>query len=665
MIPFSRYSQSKSQYDQAKANRKRLNENVIKIERENLPLKKKISEYDGVIKGIECKRREKEGLLEEKRHDLKEVEKALEQFAKHTDDAMTKIDDSERADQRRFQQIEKIKHQIGELEQTVANKPSDDGLVELDDEIKSIRRKIAQLHEHAKLFQDVRRDVASEQQDLNHDIGRYQKSLNNMDNVKHRRFEKFKSFDETTAKTVDIIGKNQDKFNSKVYDPAFLEVRVKDQSYASAIESLINYNVMKTILCQSQDDYDVATKQIIDKYHFRVNIVQPVFSARDTEQYMSREEIQELGFDGFAIDFIDAPDFLLNYLKKVCFLHKIPIAKTADKINMRAIEESRAFKSKELRRYLIGTESHTYSWSRYGRQAATTTTSFIRPSRVFNDATTDSEERHGLEIRIDECRSKSAELEGRINEIIPKERELKTQEKDYKQEIGMLDEKKKNIQKMQQEHYKAQATLSSNRKHLHQLESQPSSHLEKETLKRLICKITRQRVGEVETYTGLVRDISELLDESELLVLQEIQCDANKRRLNAHMNEYNMRLSDASRELNKADDFYKRIKADSTQYLKVAQQQLAQSSEELRDDFIRFRERVSQTGDEQSLEELEDALAVEKSNLEMNSSISSSVVEMYEERQRIIESQTKDIEKKQHEYDKKKAYIDRIRVGSV
>ncbi|TIB40208.1 hypothetical protein E3P86_00783 [Wallemia ichthyophaga] len=661
MIPFSRYSQSKAQYDQAKANRKRLNENVIKIERENLPLKKKIAEYDVMIEASESRRKEKEGLIEEKRHQLKEVNKALEQLVKHTEDATTKIDDSERADLRRVQQIEKIKLQIVELEHTVANKPSDEGLAELDDEINNVKRRIAQLHQDGKQFQDVRRDVASEQRDLLHDIQGYQKTLNNMDNVRHRRFEKFKTFDETTARTVDIIGKNQDKFGSRVYDPAFLEVRVKDQSYASAIESLINYNVMKTILCQSQEDYDIATKQIIDKYHFRVNIVQPVFNARETEQYMSREEIQELGFDGFAIDFVDAPDFILNYLKKVCFLHKIPIAKTSEKINMKAIEESRAFKSKELRRYLIGTESHTYSWSRYGRQAATTTTTFIRPSRVFNDASTDNEERHGLEMRIEDCRGKSAELEGRINEMIPKEREMRTQESAYKQEIAAFDEKKRKIQRAQQEYFKAQATLTSNKKHLYQLESQPSSHLEKEKLKRLICKITRQRAGEVETYTELVGDISEIIDESELLVLSEIQYDANKRGLNAHMNEYNVRLSDASRELNKADDLYKRIKGDSTQYLKAAQQQLAQSSEELRDDFIKLRERVSQTGDEQSLEELEDALAVEKSNLEMNSNISSSVVEMYEERERMIETQTEDIENKQEDYDWKKAYIDGVR----
>ncbi|TIA86441.1 hypothetical protein E3P99_03678 [Wallemia hederae] len=661
MIPFARYSHSKAQYDAAKANRKRLNEHVIEIERENLPLKKKITEYSNMMKNLENQRREKEETIEEKRRDLKEVGKQLELFHKHTEDATTKIDESDRADERRALQIEKVKTIIADLEQVVANPPSDEGLAELDAQIQTIKGKIAELHEEGKRFQDVRRDVASEQSDLQHEMARYQKSLSMMDNVKHRRFEKFRSFDETTARTVDIIGKNADKFGSKVYDPAFLEVRVKEPSYANAIESLISAGVLKTILCQTQEDYDIATKQIIDKYHFRVNIVQPVFQARDLEETISREEIREMGFDGFAIDFIDAPQFILDYLKKSSFLHRIPVARSADQVNMRAVEESRAFRNKQLRRYIIGSESHTTQWSRYGRQAANSMTSFIKPARIFNDATTDTEERQGLEARVEECRSKLNELETRVSEMIPQEKELRSKERDYKQEIGKVDDEKKKIQKKQQEHFKAQTTLNHNKKSLQQLVAQPTAQLEKEKLRRLICKITRQRVAEVDTYTELVKDVAGLIDESELLVLEELQYDVNKRSLNQFMNEYSDRLSAASRELGQANAVYKQVKQDSTTYLKEAQRLLAAVDPELREDFMRFRERVGQTGDDQSLEELEDALAVEKSNLEMNSNISSGVVEAYEKREKIIAGQNKDIEKRQRDYDKKKAYIDRIK----
>ncbi|TIB72881.1 P-loop containing nucleoside triphosphate hydrolase protein [Wallemia mellicola] len=661
MIPFSRYSQSKTQYDQAKANRKRLNENVIKIERENLPLKQKISDFEKLIKESEDKRKDNEEDIQRKRQEMKEVGKQLEQFVKHTEDATSKIEDAERADQRRLESIDSAKQKIAALENTIADPPNEEGLREFEDQIRTIRQSISELHEFGKKYQDIRREVASEKQEIYHEQSRYERILLSMDNVRQRRYEKFRSFDETTARTVEIINKNKDKFQEKVYDPAFLEVKVKDQSYAAAIESLINYNVMKTILCQNQEDYDIATKQIIDKYKFRVNIVQPVFSSRDTEPLMTREEIRQLGFDGFAIDFIDAPEFIINYLKKSCFLHKIPVAKTADQVNLKAIEESSAFKKRELRRYLIGTESHSYNWSRYGKQAASTTTTFVRPSRVFNDTNADIEERQELEARIEEYKRRASEQDQKIEELIPKEKDLHVQERTYKGEIQRLDEQKSEIQRKRQEYFKAQATLHSTKKNLQKLENMPSSAAEKQKYKTLICKITKQRIDEVETYTELVKELTQLIEKSELLVLEEVQYDANRRSLNGYLNGYNITLSEASRELSQADEHYKSVKAESTRYLKIAQNELAQASEELRNDFVKFRERVSQTGDEQSLEELEDALAVEKTNLEMNSNVSASIIEMFEHRKKVIEEQTQKIKKKQIQFDNLKASIDRIR----
>ena len=661
MIPFSRYSQAKSKYDEAKVERKRLNDEVIKIEQENLPLKGKITEYNKLINRSIDKRNDIEEDIKVFRSRMQEAMQSLKSFSSETEKAHEKIEEADDIDKKRYEQISYQKKKIEDLEKSLETPPSEEGLVEIEEMINELRGEVNEVNDKIKVQYDYKKEAQYEIQEITREIITIEKRIQSLDNVRNRRFTKFKDFDQQSARTVELINNNADKFKQKVYDPPFLECRIKDQSYASAVESLINANVMKTILCQNQDDYDTATRQIIDKYHLRVNIVQPVFNSWDLKPFMSSEEIKELGFDGFAIDFIEAPEFILNYLKKVCNLHKIPIAKNSEKVNIRAIEECPAFKNKQLRRYLIGNESHNFSWSRYGKQAATTMTTFIRNARVFNDSSSDSEERKESERRILEFNEKLKNSEEKYHEISPIIQNLNNELKEIKVKIEGQENDKKKIINLKQDFIKKQVTLSNTKKSLIKLEQTPNSQVEKTKWKRLIHKITKQRAKEVENYIKLTIEINKLIEKSETYVFNEIQYDANKRQLNSSLNEYNERLSSASRALQQADNIYKSIKSQSATYLKHAQECLQKASEDLRQDFIRFRERVTETGDDQSLDELEDALAVEKSNLEMNTSINSNVIEQFKARQSEIETLNEEIDKQQRKLNKLNNTITSIR----
>lgn len=94
------------------------------------------------------------------------------------------------------------------------------------------------------------------------------------------------------------------------------------------METLIPWNVMTTFVAQTPEDYTTFTDECIDRLKLRINAVQlSHLTINDFRSPKSSEEIQQMGFDGWAIDLIDAPEPIMVALADQCRLHSTPIAK--------------------------------------------------------------------------------------------------------------------------------------------------------------------------------------------------------------------------------------------------------------------------------------------------------------------------------------------------
>lgn len=92
--------------------------------------------------------------------------------------------------------------------------------------------------------------------------------------------------------------------------------------------------------------------------------------------------MQQLGFDGYALDYINCPDGLLWFLQKDANMHRTAIA-----LNPSAVDTNRAMEAISTRGggggFIVGKVMNQVSRSAYGQRLATNQTRDIGAAKVL------------------------------------------------------------------------------------------------------------------------------------------------------------------------------------------------------------------------------------------------------------------------------------------
>lgn len=111
-------------------------------------------------------------------------------------------------------------------------------------------------------------------------------------------------------------------------------------------------------------------------------------------------QLQQLGFDGWVIDYVEGPAVVLHYLCAVSNIHRIvrdphltpyppltdvvlprqPLALDARKVDTRAVESS------GIRKYVAGDTSFSILTSQYGRKEVTTQANRLKKAQNLVEA---------------------------------------------------------------------------------------------------------------------------------------------------------------------------------------------------------------------------------------------------------------------------------------
>lgn len=135
--------------------------------------------------------------------------------------------------------------------------------------------------------------------------------------------------DENFMRAFKWFSENRDQFSEYV-EPACFSVSIKNPRYSHAVENCISVAQMKTFVLKTKDDYD-RFNDYMDRRPFgdyRPTVwyrPQPGDERAEPleEPPRSREELRGAGFDGYAIDFVEAPPLMQFFLKKNLDMHRI------------------------------------------------------------------------------------------------------------------------------------------------------------------------------------------------------------------------------------------------------------------------------------------------------------------------------------------------------
>ena len=236
-------------------------------------------------------------------------------------------------------------------------------------------------------------------------------------------------FDTMSWRAVQWLRDNQDKFRGKVYEPARLNVFIKqefngrkldmrDNELINMIEgpiSMTNFSVrrhlgrlarlwvtrspmliggdvasrcVQTFLFEYQEDYDLMYRTIHDEpereskgsgIRFNGTTIDRNWRLSEMPRTLTNEQLNRLGFDAMAIDLLDGPEAVLCYLADAANLTKVPL-----QLNRRPLANSEIEKLRVLQRYYDRDGSYSVKYSSYGGKFAQHDFRALQRAKILN-----------------------------------------------------------------------------------------------------------------------------------------------------------------------------------------------------------------------------------------------------------------------------------------
>ena len=156
-----------------------------------------------------------------------------------------------------------------------------------------------------------------------------QRQLSSLQDAKTRRLGCLQRYFSPSFQAWEWLESNRSKFRQRVYGPLCLELHVADVQMADLIEGAIPRPVMtSTFYCYEEADYEILMSNLIDSLKLPVNI--SLMTVKNKDTFLANNNsitVRRFGFEGLAIEFVQADDFVLAALCEAAKLHLVPVSR--------------------------------------------------------------------------------------------------------------------------------------------------------------------------------------------------------------------------------------------------------------------------------------------------------------------------------------------------
>lgn len=258
-----------------------------------------------------------------------------------------------------------------------------------------------------------RAPIFEKRQERKNRMQQAENELKNLDSQSGQQEARLKKLSSDTYKAYQWIQQNQDQFEAEVFGPALVTCSIKDPKYADLVETLLQRNDHLAFTTQSTKDFRTLQKALNGELRLHdVSIRNCTTQLNDLRPPLSADELHDLGFDGWAKDYLNGPEPVIAMLCNEQFLHRTPIV-------LRDIsdqEYSRMEKSTAINSWVAGKRSYKVNRRReYGPGATSTTVKTVRPARVWTNQPVDVSLKQELLEVISGCKNEIEEIQQQID----------------------------------------------------------------------------------------------------------------------------------------------------------------------------------------------------------------------------------------------------------
>ncbi|EPQ30108.1 uncharacterized protein PFL1_02225 [Pseudozyma flocculosa PF-1] len=573
--------------------------------------------------------RQADGWIRGQREAMHGEEKSITQLGREIDRRIGELDalhgemqSLKTLEEQRKKNIRDLKAEIAEREESIRAGPPEVDLSEIKKQLRSIDQEDRQAQDELYRVAALKNHILMESNNLARSRDELKARLESLADVKAQRLETLRRADPAAHTAVMWLRENQAMFQQPVYEPVLLEINVKDPAYANAVESCLNWPLMKTFVCQTRADYDLFTREVIDKRRMRVTVAEVEnMELSKFRPPASPDQLCALGLDKYVLELIDGPRDVLTHLCNTAHLHTIPVARDESRVDIERVEGSRLF-----RRFVIGSTTFTVTYSAYGNKAAQTASRFVTPARNLAGSINDRL-KNQLDGQIRTIQQKIAEQEAQMAPLIQSEASLRAERDDLAQRKAELQSEKRDKESVRSNWEKVKVVIEQKKKRLANEEQAPSVEA-----KRLSClqrrkKLVHLRAQVAQKLKAAALRMIKLQAGLDVRSLEKLQLAANLRHVESLVEDHRTALGElvsekeeASRRLQIAVTHYKRIAEESHALANNDQGFVPELDDEIED----------------SLEDLQANLSRQQAAYENAQGIRPGVKEQFDERKKEI-----------------------------
>ena len=267
-------------------------------------------------------------------------------------------------------------------------------------------------------LQTQQRDITNQGREINRQIHHATETVKEFDSATGRQTAKLKQLYPESYRLWSWVQEHQDHFEKPVFGPPIVEGSIKDPRCVDQVESLFQASLWSTFSVQTKADFKRLSDVAHDRLHLNsINIETVLVGLADFQPPCGEDEKRQYGLEGWAVDYINAPEPVLSMLCGKIKLHETGVT-------MRDISSQQFDMLSRSRIQTWVTKKTSYRITRrreYGPSATSTMTRNVKPASIWTDQPVDI--------------GAKRELQGRVNEMNDQLQGLKEQVKDLQRQI--------------------------------------------------------------------------------------------------------------------------------------------------------------------------------------------------------------------------------------
>lgn len=466
-------------------------------------------------------------------------------------------------------------------------------------------------------------------------IGQATREIEGLDSQAGQQEAKLRRIGPDTWKAWQWVKKNQHLFEKPILGPPIVECSVKDPGYVDLVETLIQQGDMITLTAQTKDDQKKLHNIVKNELRCGRTNTRCAFPLSRFQPPVGDEQRKDLGFDGWALDYLQGPEPVLAMLCEAAALHRTGVA-----LQDISAEKFQQLQDSPIPQWITGRSMYRINRRReYGPGAVSTTVRDIRKAQVWTNQPVDMSLKQELQQKIDTWQDSIKDMKNQVQEFkntleglrkkrddIEDEQKELTKEKEAKQAAAKsFNALPVRIARQEETRKENQTTLDNVRARLEDLQTkQDDTKLDK-------ARAALDFASSVES----LQQTYEALQEADIMLIEARSDVETLERNNLEIKE---QLEAKRAEVDGLNNTMQVAKTEAKKAYEAVQKLKAEANEALSEFFDSFDE-------SQTIDQLEGEIDAERARLDLMHGGDSNVIVQYEEREKKIAKMKEKLER--------------------